>query len=268
MIRMSFKKVTYRNCFIYSFSIFEHKIHYANTNNQDDMKRIFMIIILGLICDVIHAQIITKQELEKYTNIGDMSWSEKATELSHIYKLNELGELSISNVIEYEGQSKSQLYHKIMNWIISMSSDAKSAIQASDEVEGVIIARCYLPNIAKRTMGDNSYSVSIRPLLIFNFKEGRIRITYTLQNYEVLKTNDDSGYVIMFGGTFGLTGNGITKDTQIWALADCFPFADERQHPKVTSSRALIYSLSAYKILLDKIDAVLKMPLQKNDDNW
>ena len=174
----------------------------------------------------------------------------------------------ISVIKEYKGQSKSQLYRKIIDWIISMSSDAKSAIQVSNEEEGTIIARCYLPNIAKRTMGDNSYRVSIRPLIKFDFKEERIRMTYTLQNYEVLKINDDSGYVIMFGGGFGVTGNGITKDTQIWALSDCYPFAKDIQHPKVTSSRAFVYSLSCYKILVDKIDTVLKKPLQTSDDDW
>ena len=46
-----------------------------------------------------------------------------------------------------------------------MSSDAKSAIQVSNEEERTIIARCYLPNIAKRTMGDNSYRVVFDHLL-------------------------------------------------------------------------------------------------------
>ena len=38
-----------------------------------------------------------------------MSWSAKAKELSNEYKLNELGELSLSVIKEYKGQSKSQL---------------------------------------------------------------------------------------------------------------------------------------------------------------
>lgn len=232
------------------------------------MKKIIFITFLGLACNTIYAQVITKQELETYTNIEDMSWSDKAKDLAHEHKLNELGELSLSVMNEYKGQSKSQLYNKVMNWVISMASDAKSAIQISDEVEGTIIARYYFPDIAKRTMGGNSYRVSIRPLLKFEFKEERIRISYTLQNYEVLKTNNDGGYVVMYGEGFGAINNSITKDTQIWALKDCFPFAEERKHPKVTSSRAFVYSLSCYKILIDKVDAILKSTLQKNDDNW
>ena len=188
------------------------KIHHTNSKLQVNMKKIIFIMLLGLVCNTINAQIVTKQELEEYTNIGDMSWSAKAKELSNEYKLNELGELSLSIIKEYKGQSKSQLYRKIIDWVISMSSDAKSAIQVSNEEEGTIIARCYLPNIAKRTMGDNSYRVSIRPLIKFDFKEERIRMTYTLQNYEVLKINDDSGYVIMFGGGFGVTEGTVVTD--------------------------------------------------------
>lgn len=241
----------------------------VNQTSISHMKRIISALLLCLICNVTHSQIITEQELEDYTNLGDMSWSAKAKELSGDYMLNEVGELSLSVIKEYKGQSKSQLYKKVLNWIISMSSNANSAIQMSDETEGTIIARCYLPNIAKRTMGDNSYRVSIRPLLKFDFKEERIRITYTLQNYEVLKINDDSGYVIMFGSGFGVTGDGVTKDDQLWALKDCYPFAEGRgRHPKVTSARAFVNSVSCYNILIDKINATLTSSLQSGDDDW
>lgn len=99
------------------------KIHHTNSKLQVNMKKIIFIMLLGLVCNTINAQIVTKQELEEYTNIGDMSWSAKAKELSNEYKLNELGELSLSVIKEYKGQSKSQLYRKIIDWVISMSSD-------------------------------------------------------------------------------------------------------------------------------------------------
>lgn len=68
------------------------KIHHTNSKLQVNMKKIIFIMLLGLVCNTINAQIVTKQELEEYTNIGDMSWSAKAKELSNEYKLNELGE--------------------------------------------------------------------------------------------------------------------------------------------------------------------------------
>ena len=131
---------------------------------------------------------------------------------------------------------------------------------------------------------------SIRPLLAFDFKDGKVRFTYTLQCYDVLKKNDDSGYVMMFG-SFGITGSGVTKDNQIWQLADCYPFVNSNnqrkadnenddiytvtrtssrsKHPKVTSSRAFVNSISCYNILVDKIDEVLLKPSDEGrDDNW
>ncbi len=231
------------------------------------MKKIFISLLLILQYSFSYAQVISKQEIEEYTNLGNMTWTDKAEELSYQYTLNESGELSLSIVKEYKEQSKSQLYKKIFNWILSMSSNDKSALLVSDENLGQIQTRYYIPDIAKRTMGDNSYRVSIRPLLRFDFKEEKMRFTFTLQCFEVLKKNDDSGYVMMFAG-FGVTGSGVTKDNQIWPLKECYPFASKRKHPKVTSSRAFVNTLSCYNILMDKIDEVLMKPLPVENDNW
>ena len=270
--------------FVYYFYIAFEPKHYCLI-----MKRIIFTFLFLASCVCMFSQVISKKELEKYTDLGGMSWTEKALELSKTYNLNEKGELQLSVIGEYEGQTKSELYKKILNWIISMSTEAESALQIADEEKGQIITRCYLPNIAKRTMGDNSYRVSIRPLLTFDFKDGKVRFTYTLQCYDVLKKNDDSGYVMMFG-SFGITGSGVTKDNQIWQLVDCYPFINSKnqrttdsedddvytvtrnssrsKHPKVTSSRAFVTSISCYNILVDKIDEVLLKPSVDNNDDW
>lgn len=232
------------------------------------MKKIFIALLFVFQHSIPYAQVISKQEIDEYTNLGDMTWADKADELSDQYGLNENGELSLSIVKEYKGQSKSQLYKKIFNWILSMSSNDKSVLLVSDENLGQIQTRCYIPDIAKRTMGDNSYRVSIRPLLKFDFKEDKICFIFTLQCFEVLKKNDDSGYVMMFGGGFGVTGSGVTKDNQIWPLKECYPFAEKRKHPKVTSSRAFVNTLSCYNIFIDKIDEVLMKPLPVENDDW
>lgn len=233
------------------------------------MKRFILQVLLVIVSNFTYSQVITKQEIEEYTNLGDMSWSSKAKELSNEYKLNDNGELSLSVVKIYKEQSKSQLYQKVLNWILAISSDAQSALLTSDKTTGQILARCYLPDIAKRTMGDNSYRVSIRPLLKFDFKEEKIRFTFALQCYDVLKKIDDSGYVLMSGYGFGITGGGTTKDNQVWALKECYPFAEgDEKYPKVTSARALVNTLSCYNILIDKINEVLQKPLSTENDDW
>lgn len=44
------------------FCIFEHKIHHTNSKLQVNMKKIIFIMLLGLVCNTINAQIVTKRK--------------------------------------------------------------------------------------------------------------------------------------------------------------------------------------------------------------
>jgi len=233
-----------------------------------NMRKILCTILLIMAYSVTYAQVISKQEIEEYAHLGNMSWTGKAEELSHQDSLNNNGEMVLSVIKEYKGQSKSELYKKIFNWILSISSSDKSALLVSDETLGQIQARCYIPDIAKRSTGDNSYIVSIRPLLKFDFKEEKTRFTFILQSFDVLNKSEEAGYVMMFGGGFGFTATGVSKDNQVWQLKDCYPFAEKRKHPKVTSSRAFVNSVSIYNILVDRINEVLQKPLPVENESW
>ncbi len=232
------------------------------------MKNILIIVSLIMVCSFTSAQVITKKEIEEHTNLGGVPWLDKAAELSHQYNLNDNGELILYTIKEYKGQSKAQLYQKIFNWILAMSSNDKSVLLVSNETSGQIQTRYYIPDIAKRTIGSISYIVSIRPLLKFDFKEERIRFTFALQTFDILKKDTDSGYSIMSSGDYGFTSHGVTKDNHVWQLKDCYPFAEKRKHPKVTSSRAFVNTLSCYDILVERIDEVLQKPLSAEDENW
>lgn len=205
---------------------------------------------------MVSAQSFSKDELKGYSGQGNKTDEARAAELAQENPLNDQYELVLSCVKEYPGQSKLDLYNKIHNWIISLSSNSQSAIQVADTAKCIIQTRFYLQQIAKRTMGDNRYKVSIRPLLTFEFKDEKIRFTYTLQSYDVLKKSD-TDEAIFFGGGIAFTDGGKDVDKQVWPISECYPYAKKRSHPKVTSSRALINSVAAYKILVDRLDGVL-----------
>ena len=211
-----------------------------------------------------YAQSFSKDELKKYSGQGNKSDQERAAELALENPLNDQYELVLSNVKNYPGQSKLELYNKIHNWIISLSSNSQSAIQVADTSKWIIQTRCNIQQIAKRTMGDNSYKVSIRPLLTFEFKNEKIKFTYTLQSYDVLKKSD-TDEAIFFGGGIAFTDGGKDTDKQVWPLSECYPYAKRPSHPKVTSSRALVNSVAAYKILVDRVDRVLNKPISNSD---
>lgn len=237
------------------------------------MKRFLIILSAIIVSQSLMSQNIEEQDIKRYSVEGSSKQVKKAKEYAEEYRLDEKGELNISIVKEYPQMSKSDLWKKIQNWVLSSSSNSQSSVQMMDENGGIIIERCYIPAIAKRTMGDNKYLVSIRPQLKFEFKEEKIRFTFALQNYEVVKTNDDSGYAIMLGGGIGVTGSGVTQKSMIWKLTECCPYVNEEEdeivRPKVTSARAYINSIACYKVLLEQIDTVVNnsdVPTTNNED--
>ena len=229
------------------------------------MKKILAFILCAFLSSAASAQILTQKDIERHAYLGDMSWSTKAQVLAKQNPLDESGNLHLSVITEFEGQSKDELYKKIEKWILSMSSNSTNALMVADKENGKIVTKCYLPNVAKRTMGDNSYRVSICPILTFDFKDSRVRFSFDLSSYEVLKKNDDSGYGVMMG-SFVFTGRGVTNDNQQWLVQESFPFGSK--HPKVTSSRAFVNSNACFGALTEKINDVLKAPLKVEEDNW
>ena len=234
-----------------------------NINMKKELLFVFIFALMGM--QMVCAQSFSKEELKKYSGQGNKTDEARAAELAQENPLNDQYELVLTCIKEYSGQSKNELYNKIYNWIIGMSSNSQSAIQVADSVRGIIQTRCNIPQIAKRTMGDNRYKVNIRPLLTFDFKEGKVRFTFTLQSYDVLKKTDDDGGIFMMGNIGFFDGGGQKKDDQVWPLSECYPYAQKPSHPKVTSSRALVNSVAAYRILEDRIHNML-LKAERSDD--
>lgn len=230
------------------------------------MKKILLLFVALTVSSLAYSQTFSKDELKKYSEQGYKTDSERAMEIAKDYPLNDQRELVLSCIKEYPGQSKLELYNKVYNWIVGMSSDAQSAIQVADTTKWIIQTRCNIQQIAKRTMGDNRYKVDIRPLLTFDFKDGRVRFTFTLQYYSVLKKTDDDGGLFMMGNIGFFDGGGQKKDNQVWTLSECYPYTKSSSRPKVTASRALINSYAAYKILEDRVNGVLTK--QEQNDDW
>ena len=230
------------------------------------MKRllsVFFTVLIGF-CFA-YSQTFSKDELSRHSGQGGKTDSQRAAEIAKENPLNEMNELVLSCVKEYPGQTKLELYNKIYDWIVGMSSSTQSAIQVSDTTKWIIQTRCNIQQIAKRTMGDNRYKVDVRPLLTFDFKDGRIRFTFTLQSYSVLKKTDDDGGFFKMGNIGFFDGGGQKKDDQVWPLSECYPYAASPSHPKVTASRALINSYAAYNILADRVNGILLKPARNND---
>jgi len=210
----------------------------------------------------VNAQIMRTEELETYAKekYGE-KWNDAAANLASTQQLDKNNSLTYVQVIDCPGKTKNQLYVILNYWVTASFNDANSVIQLNDKELGCIIAQGYLPNIAGHMGGTNSYNVSVKPIIKLDIKENKIRVTYTVQNYEAI--------VLAGGGIMGAIGGTVpTKIAEKWVLEKCYPFAEKDKHKK-TSSKALIMTHAFSNVIMDKIEEAVKNGVSGNEnDNW
>lgn len=110
-------------------------------------------------------------------------------------------------------------------------------------------------------------NVSIRPIIRVDIKDGKCRVTYSIQAYNVQKT---VGGGILGQINQGLNGANPTKDVyETWPLDQTYPFAEKDAFKaKKTSSKAIIMTYCYSQVMLDKIEEAIKNGMVNEDDNW
>lgn len=211
-----------------------------------------------------NAQILRADELENYAKekYGD-KWVEAATNLGSQLTLDKNKAITYVQVIEAPGKTKDQLYVLLNYWFTSTFNDANSVIKLNDKELGTIIAQGYVADIAQHTGGTSTYDLSIRPVIKCDIREGKVRVTYTVPFYSVVK--------MIGGGWMSALGDSKTPPTRSdenWTLDTCFPFVAKDSHKK-TSCKALIMAHAYSNVVLDKIEECVKNGLTGNEgDNW
>ena len=126
----------------------------------------------------------------------------------------------------------------------------------------------------------NEYSISITPVIKIDIKDERIRVTYTVQSYDILN-NVGAGWL---GGIFRDDNQGRNtygdskrmKDDktdrnlydQQWEIAHHYPFV-EKDAQKRSSAKALVMTHAYSNAVMDKIEEAVKNGIVGNeDDDW
>ena len=231
----------------------------------------------------VQAQVMKAADLEKYAKqrYGD-KWLDAAANLATQLTLDKNESLTYQQVIEAPGKTKQQLYVALNYWATATFKD-KQAITLNDKEAGCIIISSPIDGIADHTGTLNRYVVSITPLIRLDIKEGRVRVTYTVQNYDVLKA-EDAGWI---GGLLDNSDNRQNhqnyygdgkrlKDDKTdrrlydeqWEIAKHYPFV-EKDNKKRTCSKALVMTHAYSNAIIDKVEEALKNGIVGNeDDDW
>lgn len=250
------------------------------------MKGIYSLVLAAALFSgtvSVQAQVMKAADLEKYakSKYGD-KWVDAAANIASGLVLDKNQSLTYQQVIEAPGKTKEQLYIALNYWAVATFKD-KQAITLNDKEAGCIIISSAIDGIADHTGTLNRYVVSITPVIKLDIKDGRVRVTYTVQNYDILKVSD--------GGWLGaLTDNSNNTNShqnsysdgkrmkddkndrrlfdEQWEIAGHYPFV-EKDPQKRTCSKALVMTHAYSNAIIDKVEEALKNGITGNDDeDW
>ena len=243
-------------------------------------KLIWALAAILVICGAMktQAQVMKAADLEKYAKerYGD-KWLDAAKNLAEGLTLDKNESLTYQQVIQAEGKTKQQLYVALNYWATATFKD-HNAITLNDKEAGCIIISSTIPSIVEHMGTISKYTVSITPVIRLDIKEGRVRVSFTVQNYDIL--NDISG------GWFGVTPDGeknksygdgkrkrddktnVSLYDEQWEIARHYPFV-EKDAQKRTCAKALVMTHAYSNAIIDKVEEALKNGLIGNeDDDW
>ncbi len=239
-------------------------------------KILFILATAFLTCGIVSAQVMKAADLEKYAkNRYGSKWLDAAANIASGLTLDKNQSLTYQQVIEAPGKTKEQLYVALNYWVTSTFKD-KQAITLNDKDAGCIIVSSTIANIAEHMGTLNKYSVSITPVIRLDIKEGRVRVTYTVQNYDVLAdisggwfspTSDDKK-------TYGDSKRKAEDKTNAnlydeqWEIAQHYPFVP-KDNKKRTCAKALVMTHAYSNAIMDKVEEAVKNGIVGNeDDDW
>ena len=243
-------------------------------------KKLIWALAATLVCGTMtaQAQVMKAADLEKYAKerYGD-KWLDAAKNLAEGLTLDKNESLTYQQVIQAEGKTKQQLYVALNYWATATFKD-HNAITLNDKEAGCIIISSTIPGIVEHMGTISKYTVSITPVIRLDIKEGRVRVTYTVQNYDILRD--------ISGGWFGITPDGennksygdgkrkrddktnVSLYDENWEIARHYPFV-EKDAQKRTCAKALVMAHAYSNAIIDKVEEALKNGIVGNeDDDW
>ena len=240
--------------------------------------RLWMIAAILTLCSSVNiqAQVMKAADLEKYAKekYGD-KWLDAAKNLSENLKLDQNESLTYQQEIEAPGTTRDQLYVALNYWATATFQD-RQAITLNDKEAGCIIISSTIPNIVEHTGTLNKYSVSITPLIRLDIKDGKVRVTYTVQTYDVL-ADISGGWISLAESddrTFGDSKRKKNDNTNAnlydeqWEIAGHYPFV-EKDKQKRTCAKALVMTHAYSNAIIDKVEDALKNGIVGNEnDDW
>ena len=224
----------------------------------------------------VQAQVMKSADLEKYAKqrYGD-KWLDAAKNLSSELSLDKNESLTYQEVINAPGKTKQQLYVALNYWVTATFKD-RQAITLNDKDAGCIIVTSTIKNIAEHMGTLKKYSVNITPIIRLDIKDEKVRVTFTVQSYDILSDLNSGWLTLAIGdddkALFGDSKRKADDKTiyflydEQWEIAKHYPFV-EKDAQKRTCAKALVMTHAYSNAIIDKVEEAMKNGLVGNDDS-
>lgn len=229
------------------------------------MKKVLLLLAIVFSVTIANAQIITEQDfaaidMSQFDTNGDgkIKDDEAALAIKDLYGLDKNNSITRVTVIDSIPKSKGQIYVAVNDWFVRSFNDGKSVIQLNDKELGTIIGKGHISNMGNTLSFASSADISADVIIRVDMKDGRMRITTSIQKYEMEKGT----------GVLGALAGGpaaYQKVHQEFIPSECFPFTKKQ---KKEGAKAFVKSHIYSLIVTNKLrDAVLN-GLTGGEEDW
>lgn len=229
------------------------------------MKKSILTLILTISCLGATAQIVTKADFEAIdmtqfdlNGDGKVKDQEAAEAIKNLYALDKNNAITRVEIVDSIPKTKEQIYVDVNNWFVHSFNDGKSVIQFNDKEQGVIIGKGYVANMGSTLSFASNVDISAWVIIKVDLKDRKMRITTTIQSYEMEK---GMGWLGAIAG-----GAAATQKQHVELIpSECFPYT--KKHKK-EGAKALVQGHLFSVIIIEHLKEAVLNGLTGTEEDW
>lgn len=206
----------------------------------------------------VNAQTITKADLKaidmsQFDTNGDgkVKDDEAALAIMELYDLDQNNAITRTQIVDGLNKTKDQIYVDVNEWFIHVFKSGKNVIQLSDKDAGCVLAKGHVVNLGSTVSFASNADISAWVFIRVDIKDNKMRITTTIQSYEMEKG---------IGILGALAGDNKTEHLELTPL-QCFPYTKKY---KREGAKAFVQAHLYSMVVIDKLTASVK----SSNDDW
>lgn len=221
------------------------------------MKKIILVSLAYLSTMAAHAQMKAAELWGQAERMYGKNWVKSAETLSKEVKFDKNNALTYTEIIDCGDKTKDELHLLLGDWALRTFDDTSDIVQSATPQGSTFICRGNCFGIAWHEGVYNAYVVSIKPVVKVEIKDGKLRVTCSVHQYDIDRYE---GGLVLFSST-----PSIHKK---WDISQTYPFVAKDSH-KTTSSKAFVMTHAYAHAIIDQIKHTIATGASDNeDDDW